>query len=177
MSEQTSPKTIANTKPPCTPAPDPENPAEHVNFQAFVAHLHEHRLLGSSPTWAIWALREAHETTCEETGRDGRIVRDTLVLSAAQWILWYGQSLFKQVLLSGDTGDDEEDLQISRPGPLYSGRAGLSLDRWHFWRDGFNSAVARAGDEEKNNGYGQECVEVAARAAEMMDLLEIGMTF
>ena len=69
----------------------------------------------------------------------------------------------------------EDDLQASKPGPLYPGKAGLSLDRWHFWHEGFK-AVAREGDGGKN-AYGEECVKVAVRAANIMGVLQENMTF
>lgn len=61
------------------------------------------------------------------------------------------------------------------PGPLYGGKAHLTLNRWHFWRDGYR-AVASCG-KEKEKGYSQECKSVAAKAAALMDALEENMTF
>ena len=96
------------------------------------------------------------------------------VLAAAQWILWYGQSFFKQVLFQ----DDEimKDSRMWSPGPLYSGTSALSLRRWQFWKESFKT-VALAGKDEEKRGYGQECRIVAAKAADIMDSLEKNMTF
>lgn len=156
----------ANTEK-CT-GPDPENPSEYVNFHAFAANVFERRFFSNGPTWAIWAQRDAHEDRREEKG----VIRDAYVLAAAQWILWYGQSLFKQVLFPGDAPDD---LRPWTPGPLYHGKASLSLHRWHFWRDGFNAVAS--GQEKGGEAFGQECTSVAAKAVEIMDSLERNMTF
>ena len=101
-------------------------------------------------------------------------MRQYYVLAAAQWILWYGQSFFKQVLFL-----DDENIKHSRawsPGPLYSGTSALSLHRWRFWKESFRT-VALAGKDEEKGGYGQECRTVAAKAADMMDSLEKNMMF
>lgn len=167
--------------------PAQENPSEHVNFQAFAANLDERRIFRTDPTWAIWAMREAFEKLQQKEEPDG----DTCVLSAAQWILWYGQSLFKQVLYPCDTPDD---LRPWNPGPLYRGKAELSLHRWHFWKNGFKAVASSRTGEEKAHGwrdhfkaaasggkekgsYSQECIKVAAKAASIMDSLEENMTF
>ncbi|KAI9847730.1 MAG: hypothetical protein M1837_001978 [Sclerophora amabilis] len=148
---------------------EPENANAYANFHAFAANIHERRIFRTNPTWAIWAQREAHETAGKEQGR----YRDGYVLAAAQWILWYGQSLFKQVLFPGEISS--RDLQRWKPGPLYCGKAYLSLQRWHFWRDGFKSVAS--GEKEKVEWVSQECTNVAAKAAEMMDSMERNMTF
>ena len=94
------------------------------------------------------------------------------VLAAAQWILWHGQSFFKQVLFL-----DDETIQDSgkwSPGPLYRGTSDLSLHRWQFWKESYRT-VALAGKDEEKGGYGQECRTVAAKAADIMDSLEKNM--
>lgn len=98
----------------------------------------------------VSVLREAHEGGYKDTDKDDRVIRDPLLLSAAQWILWYEQSLFKQ-LLSLSEADDSDDLEKFWPGPLYLGKAGLSLDRCRFWRNGFD-AVAHEGENEERMG-------------------------
>ncbi|KAI9762428.1 MAG: hypothetical protein M4579_000404 [Chaenotheca gracillima] len=146
--------------------PDPENISLYVNFHAFAANLFD-RVFSGSPTWAIWAQRDAHEERRDKQD----IVRDAYVSAAAQWIFWYGQSLFKQVLFAVP----ESDLRLWSPGDLYDGKADLSLDRWHFWRDGYKAVASGQRGEEQ--GFGQECQDLAARAADIMDCLENNMTF
>lgn len=149
--------------------PDPDRPGHYVNFHAFAANIYECRIFRTDPTWAIWAQREAHEKRLEGLGS----VRDEYVLAAAQWILWYGQSFFKQVLFSGEVSLDE--MRSWSPGPLYDGTKFLSLHRWHFWRDQYKAVAS--GEKEDEKGFGQECKIVAAKTAELMDWLEKNMTF
>ena len=156
----------------CIKGPAPDNPMAFVNVWAFTANLFERRIFRTNPRWAI---------TCSADGLEGGYpgisgmgtTRDIQVLSAAQWILWYGQSLFKQVLdplkkISRDAQREDDR------GPFYRGEKGLSLERWHFWRNGFN-AVALSGEEEKQK-YSQECRDVAGKVADMMEVLERSMT-
>lgn len=151
--------------------PDPDCPSNYINFHAFAANLFERRIFCTDPTWAIWAQRGAHEGWLNDEDEDK--FHDIYVLAAAQWILWYGQSFFKQVLSPGDVTLD--DLQCWSPGPLYDGKRFLSLHRWHFWRDSFKAVAC--GEQGGEKGLGQECMTVAAKAADMMDSLEKNMTF
>lgn len=163
---------MQQAKPKAYTGPDSEKPRNYVNFHAFASNLWERRIVHTSPTWAIWAQRGAHEGRNPSIDTPG-VPHDIYVLAAAQWILWYGQSLFKQVLFPGEVSSD--DLRKWSPGPLYDGKAHLTLHRWHFWRDGYN-AVAFS-EKEKEKGYSQECKNVAAKAAAMMDALEKNMMF
>lgn len=140
-----------------------------MNFHAFAANIFERRITSTDPTWAIWAQRDAHEGR----KRSSSVHNEIYVLAAAQWIVWYGQTFFKQVILPKEVSDD--DLQMWTPGPLYDGKAHLTLNRWHFWRDGYLAVACSGKFEEK--GYSQECRSVAAKAAALMDALEKSMTF
>ena len=156
------------------PGPDAENPGHYVNFHAFAANLAEHRVSGRGPTWAIWALREGLEETCKEDGQHQQLVQDELVLAAAQWILWCGQSLFKQVMFPNEVDFDKFEKSWG-PGELYHGANGLSMERWRFWCQRFNTIATQLG--EKGAPYGKECTSVAARAAAIMESLEESMVF
>ena len=145
-------------------------PRNYVNFHAFAANLFERRIFTDGRTWAIWALREAHEEHHEEEGN----LRGIYVLSGAQWILWYGQSFFEHVIYPGEISDD--DLRCWTPGPLYNGTKILSLHRWQFWKQNFRN-ISSGGQDEKKGGYSQECRSVSAKAAKIMDALEKNMTF
>ena len=122
----------------------------------------------------MWAQRDAHEGR----GNPGRKTKESpeecaaYVLGAAQWILIFGQSLFQQVQYPGDLTSD--DLRCSAPGPLYQGKAHLSLHRWHFCRKGY-AAVSCEKHEVK--GIVFECRLVAAKAVQLMDCLEQCMAF
>jgi len=163
---------VQQAKPEVHTGPDPEKPRNYVNFHAFASNLFERRVIHTSPTWAIWAQRDAFEGREPYRERPG-VPDDIYILAAAQWILWYGQSIFKQVLFPGEVSSDH--LRKWNPGPLYDGKAHFTLHRWHFWRVGYN-AVASS-EKEKKKGYSQECKNVAAKAAAMMDALEKNMTF
>lgn len=148
--------------------PDPDDPSIYVNFHAFAANLFERRIFRTDPTWAIWAQREAHETGSSEDSS----IRAAYVLAAAQWILWSGQSLFKQVISTGDVSHRE--LQFWTPGPLYGGDSHLSLRRWRFWKGGF-TIFAFSGEKEEK-AFIRECKKVAAMTAQLMDSLERSMS-
>ena len=152
--------------------PDPEFPMQHVNLQAFVANLDDLHIFGTNYTWAIWAQRDAHEEDPIEKEHRA-VIHDSVVLGAAQYILWGGQGFFKQVICPGDVSS--YDLRCWTPGQRYKSKAALSLDRWHFWRDGFNAVASR--EKEKEIEFSQECKMVALKAANMMDALEMNMTF
>ena len=154
--------------------PDPEDPEKWVNFHAFAANIYERRILSTDPTWSIWAQRDAHEGDARIPKKESGIIRGAYVMAAAQWIFWYGQSLFKQVLYPGDISGTE--LQHWMPGPLYDGKASLSLHRWHFWRDRFEAVASEATDKKRGKGVSQECKTMAMRAAKLMDALEQSMT-
>ena len=129
----------------------------YVNFHAFAANLFEYRIFPNGCTWAIWALRDAHEGRQKETGS----MRDMYVLAAAQWILWYGQSLFKHIIYPGEI--DKDTLRAWKPGPLYNGTKFLSLHRWQFWKDSFKN-VASGGWVEEKGRHSQECRSVSTKS-------------
>ena len=145
--------------------PDDEIPMEFVNLNAFAANLWERRILSDEISWAIDPLREAHEN-----GKEKRIISHELsIMTAAQWIFWSGQSVFKHIQYAVS----DSWVEGCYTGPLFGGEAELSLRRWHFWRDGFRAAAAAADGSQ----FGEECRNMAARSAELMDSLEKTMTF
>lgn len=114
----------------------------------------------------------AHRSAHEEQQEGTEEIRSAYILGAAQWILWYGQSLFKQVLYPGDP---PEDLRPWNPGPLYDGKASLSLHRWHFWRDSYKAIAS--GERQGEESFSQECKDIAAKAVSMVDSFERNMSF
>ena len=131
----------------------------YVNFHAFAANLFEYRIFSNDCTWAIWALRDAHEggRGQKETGS----MRDMYVLAAAQWILWYGQSFFKHIIYPGEI--DKDTLRSWKPGPLYTSTKFLSLHRWQFWKDSFKN-VASGGWVEEKGRHSQERRSVSTKS-------------
>lgn len=69
-----------------------------------------------------------------------------------------------------------EDLRPWTPGPLYDGKAYLTLERWHFWKDSFKAAANQLGGE-KESDLNQECKDVSKKAVGIMEVLERNMTF
>ena len=136
---------------------------EHVNFHAFAANLESFGVMPTDPTWAIWMQRQVHESPFEKD--ESQAIHEAYVMAAAQWIIWYGPNLFKQL------GAVPKEPGEWASGPLYDGKGDFSLHWWHFWRDGY---AAMAGN---TSGFGEECRNVAGRAAALMDASEKTMTF
>lgn len=135
-----------------------------VNFNAFCANLAECHAWESDPTFAIWAMRDAFEQQPDSNYR-----HDYIVLAAAQWILWYGHSLFKQVLWYGKAAEGEK-ASMWKFGRLYEGKGQLDRSRWEFWEKGFREAAANA-------DYEDECRRIAQKAADLMQAIEKSLTF
>lgn len=141
--------------------PDPENLSKYINFHSFVTKVEFHVWQRSSPTWAIWEMRDAFEQ--DEKFYPSSAVRDTYVLSAAQYVLFKGQDLIQQIVYPGDVSN--LDKQHWKPGPRYSGSAHLDIMRWHFWRNGF--AI-----EAQRGTASHEVKAVSGKTTKLMDMLE-----
>ena len=77
--------------------------------------------------------------------RNGQFFRIDYVLAAAQWILWYGQTLFMRISGGPEMCDDRKDEW--RPGDRYKGGPELSLEWWHFWKERFRAVAAEPAKE------------------------------
>lgn len=142
-------------------SPGEEDPCEWPNTNAFYANIEECRIFYPSPTFAIWVMRDAFEQILEKEEGYFPGMRQQYILAAAQWILWSGQSIFKQIIYPDD--EHPEGRASWSPGPLYDGEPLLNLRRWRFWRDGFEKA---AGD----NCLNEECRGVSRKVAAIMVL-------
>jgi Protein of unknown function (DUF3632) len=150
------------------PGDDYQDPSRWVNYQAFLANLlatgvfhQQHPIL----------LFHAMEGACEDPHdheKESPAERDAWVLGAAQWILWYGQGLFKLILWPGDWYDDEKRRHEACRWPDEKWRQ-FTLRNWHAWRDRFRHVAG-------SDGFGYECKTVAGKAADTMDVLERGMS-
>ncbi|KAI9796265.1 MAG: hypothetical protein M1825_000856 [Sarcosagium campestre] len=140
--------------------PYPDAADQHVNLNTFMANIQERGIASPDPTQAIWAHREAHEDRIQRED----IHPDIYMLAAAQWILWYGQGLLKQIIYKEDA--TAHDLSCWKPGKYYNGPAEFNLRRWQFWRDGYRSVASGEGE------YSQKCRDVSAKAAAIMATLE-----
>lgn len=142
-----------------------------VNYHAFLAHFE--LIVGrtvSSPTYAIWTMREAFEGmdyTEEEFS-------DYYIMAAAQWIFWNGQMLLQHFLYASASRVAESDEKSWRLGSLLEDEKRsmglLSLERWRFWADGFKAVAT---DEKSSD----ECRSLSGKAASLMEAMEMNMTF
>lgn len=112
-------------------------------------------------------MRDAFERSVLQDERYFPGMRDQYILAAAQWILWSGHSLFKQILYPDDEFPNGQP--IWEPGPLYGGPPLLSVHRWRFWRDGFKVAA-------QNHNQSGECRNVSSKVVKMMESIEEAMT-
>lgn len=149
--------------------PDPDNPKAWPNFNAFIANIEECHIWPTSPHWAIYAMRDAFEIDSKEEEDWFEGIQNQKVLAAAQYILWNGQSLLKQIKYLSDEG--LSGLEACKPGPLYCEKTIFCLDRWHFWRKGFQASA------ENTSLFNDECRDVAGRVVGLMDSLEHSMLF
>ncbi len=106
-----------------------DRPDVWINLNAFMANLFATGIWGSSPGKAPEMLREAFESKKPKELWE----YDCNVMAAAQWILWYGQTLFK--LITYDYL--EEDIREKgnwRLGKTYTGPPiePRSIERWRF---------------------------------------------
>lgn len=135
------------------PEDDDETAERYVNYQSLAAHLFGAGVYPPDPGDVRYVMRVAFDESVAHTTHEGEspAVRDAWVLGAAQWIIWAGQGLFKQVVLP--INDDQ-----------------ITIKEWTEWKAKFYVVVA----SEK---YGEECISVASRAVEIMDALEKCMSF
>ena len=151
------------------PIVDEENPRAYINFHAMASNLFERRVVFTDPTWALWEHREAFE----EPLAASPVTRHAHILAAAQYILWCGQLVWKEVLCPTKV---PKDLRMWEPGKLYYGKPRLDLQRWLFWKEGYKKvASVRMEDDEKD--FSKECRDVAARVAALMDAFESSNAF
>lgn len=62
---------------------------------------------------------------------------------------------------------------------MYSGKGVLSIDRWYFWWDRFNTfaSSAKHPDLSKTGPWSKECKQLARNTVDMMDVLERSFSF
>ncbi|KAI1862482.1 hypothetical protein JX265_009196 [Neoarthrinium moseri] len=131
--------------------------ARWINSNAFVALLASSELPVAAHK-GLWSLRDALEEPYSKKYSDSEIS------AAAQWILHAGQWLFRWIQVPQEVTSQDE--QSTEPGSLWTdGGSGYSLERWRFWRQGFQSASER--EEAK-----QETKMLSSKAVKLMDVLE-----
>lgn len=146
----------------------------YVNYQAFLANFMEVGVWLPGPSSALYAMRGAFEKECHEKDNNPAI-RDAWVLGAAQWILWNGQGLYKLVLWPGDVYVPSEHgwrASGSMDQKTEEMQQVIKLQNWYTWKAGFREIAGSS-----NGEVGGKCRILAAKAADMMDILERGMLF
>lgn len=118
--------------------PSDKELAHYVNFHAFCAHLEMAE--GTRSDFAFWTMRDAFE---EIHDKETSSVHEACIMTAAQWILWDGQGLFKA---------------------SKSWNKDVTRKKWQAWKKEFIKAAS-------SGQFGQECKVIAAKAAERMDAL------
>ena len=139
-----------------------------MSYHAFVANIYGYHIFPPDPTFAICSMRDALETNLD---KEENCIRDAYILGAAQWILWNGHSLFMQLCCPEDEHVRNKS-PSQRVGKLYSGKPGLTVHRWAFWRERFAEIAAG-----KMPSVGDECKGVAGRAVDIMACLDRNLTF
>ena len=148
--------------------PEADDPQVYVNFQAFMAALWAIELWGPGEAQALYAMRDAFE---ESSANREKWEADSYTMAAAQWILFYGQGIFKMIL--NPAGIDSETDTVWRFGRHFSGSEKLkpgSVERWRFWQSCFDAAA-------KDDSSSKECQDLARRAADLMDAIAKSMLF
>ncbi|RJE26955.1 hypothetical protein PHISCL_00656 [Aspergillus sclerotialis] len=140
------------------PGPGEDNPSEWPNTNAFFANEIDCHIGFHSPVFAIWTMRDAFEEPPED--EKNHCCSSIRPLG--------GQGLFKHVICPDDVPSN--GMRSWLLGPLYEGGERFTLDRWRFWRKGFETAAA-------NGEFKDECRNVAENASSLMGAFEKSMLF
>jgi Protein of unknown function (DUF3632) len=105
--------------------------------------------MGAEPSrpnsqYALWTIRHAFEENHE---KESLAIQDAYVMGAAQWVFWYGQRLFKIC------------------GWPWFRKGNVARKNWHIWKKEFREVAS-------SDKFGEECIAIARKAAERMDVLE-----
>ncbi|KXJ95093.1 hypothetical protein Micbo1qcDRAFT_200530 [Microdochium bolleyi] len=152
-------------------------PARYVNFQAFLASLYSTGIFapGLVPVPAQRSLEGAFRSNGHKLDRsaaeaeeaeesDMTVVREAWVTGASQWIIWYGQALFRDIVLSAATRDQAAETSEQEQV--------VTAQHWHMWIEAFG----RVATGTSLAGADAECREMARRASVLMAHLEGCMT-
>lgn len=109
-----------------------------TSLNSYAARLLELRL-GHWTYLAVWTLMTALEQPPE-------VYRSSLncaVAAAAEWVIHSGCFIFERLTELGTDGkcgerrgEGDESSRVSI-GPLFKGKAGLTMERWNFWKQRF----------------------------------------
>ncbi|OBT80655.1 hypothetical protein VF21_00499 [Pseudogymnoascus sp. 05NY08] len=138
-------------------------PAQYVNHQAFLSLIMDGGFWIPTTRTVLYVMSRTFEGSHENETSD---IRDAWIMGAAQWILWTGQSLIKlhldpigQMRHKGTPIQNIEVIITTKP---------ITLQMWHTWTSEFRKA-------SESDQFGEECRDVAKRAADLMEALEKAM--
>ena len=158
-------------------------PSQYVNFHAFVANLDERRIFRHrSHVGHVGATRSARNPPRRRRRQGQTSVMFTL-LAAAQWILWYGQSLVQAGPVPQGMSPPMTCAAGSQVRSTMAKHSSASLRARISGGNGFKAVVTGEKEEKeeekkKKKGFGQECKNAAGeRRADLMISLEKNMTF
>ncbi|CAJ2511852.1 Uu.00g074770.m01.CDS01 [Anthostomella pinea] len=113
-----------------------------VSFHAFEARV-INAGLSQSETFAIWMLRAGLE---EDQANSKTFDRD--LMTAAVYIEYAGPTLLDRLAKSPEPRLGEQDQRMLKGGSLFSGKSGLTRERWMFWIDRFRELAEKTTDGE-----------------------------
>jgi hypothetical protein len=125
--------------------PTPEESSKWLGLNSFTARLHNESLVDAT-NLAMYELRTALE---EE--HPAREVANCKISVASEWIIKSGMKLYSEAPLHKD------ERWMNPTGPLYDGEAGISRERWQFWKLRFS---------EVQNKVDKDVAEMAVCAME-----------
>lgn len=118
--------------------PTPCSAQQWISLNSYAARLLGLRL-GHWTHLAVWTLM----TALEQPPKVYRSSLNCAVAAAAEWIIHSGYFIFERITELGTDGrsgerrgEGDESSRVS-VGPLFKGKAGLTMERWHFWKQRF----------------------------------------
>ncbi|KAJ5797738.1 uncharacterized protein N7503_007034 [Penicillium pulvis] len=107
--------------------PEVQSAEKWANLNSFAA-----RLFGESlaqwKNFAVWSLNAA----LEEEIQDQKILICNITV-AREWITQAGERIFREA----NEHPSDKECRVMSAGSLYNGKAGLSFERWEFWKKRF----------------------------------------
>lgn len=123
-----------------------------MGLNSFTARLHNESLLVDATLLAMYEL-----CTALEEEHPAREVANCKISVASEWIIQSGMKLYSEAPLHKD------ERWMNRTGPLYDGEAGISRERWQFWKLRFS---------EVQNKVDKDVAEMAQKAVCAMEKAE-----
>jgi hypothetical protein len=135
-----------------------------TNMNSFYALLTGKGMFDLSQYFAIWATRQALETSQKDDEESTAVQKyETYVPAAAVWVFGAFRTLFekeKDLTPENDNGGDP-----ARGGDLWKGKSEFSKERWYFWRERFAEVGKMDEVNEDTRTVARDAVNAMERAA------------